>query len=263
MARKPRLEIPGFYHILNRGVERRDVFLDRSDFGTFEELLCSAVKTYGVTLHNFCLMSNHYHLLVEIERPTLSRFMRLLNMNYAIYFNKKYYRSGHLWQGRYKSWYVTDDAYLFTLMRYIEQNPLKAGIVEKLEEYPYSSYHYLIDPTLLPPCLKHSKVVTDYKKDIAAIKALLLEPVDYDQLAELKKASAMVEASEHNKQENDEKLKMLLLDAENKKKRNLRILKAYEAGFSQHRIAKILGLSQPTVYGIIKRMKGKRAMTIT
>ena len=263
MPRKPRLEIPGFYHILNRSVERRKVFLDQSDFETFEELLCSTAKTYGVTLHNFCLMSNHYHLLVEIENSALSRFMRLLNMNYAIYFNKKYHRSGHLWQGRYKSWYVTDEAYLYTLMRYIEHNPLKAGIVDKLEEYPYSSYHYLIDPTLLPPCLKHSKVVTDYKEDIAAIKALLLEPVDHDQLAELRKASAMVEAPNRKEENDDEKLKKLLFGAENLKERNLRILKAYEAGFSQHRIAKALGLSQPTVYGIIKRTREKNTIPIT
>jgi len=148
-------------------------------------------------------------------------------------------------------------------MRYIEQNPLKAGIVEKLEEYPYSSYHYLIDPTLPPPCLKHSKVVMDYKEDIAAIKALLLEPVDHDQLAELRKASAMVEAPNRKEENDDEKLKKLLFDAENKKERNLRILKAYEAGFSQHRITKALGLSQPTVYGIIKRTREKNTIPIT
>jgi len=65
--------------------------------------------------------------------------MRQLNMNYTIYFNKKYKRAGHLWQGRFKSWYVTDDAYLYTLMCYIEQNPLKAKMVKDIKEYPYSS----------------------------------------------------------------------------------------------------------------------------
>ncbi len=76
-----------------------------------------------------------YHLLIEIKQENLSKFVRQLNMNYAIYFNKKYKRSGHLWQGRFKSWFVTDEAYLYTLMCYIEQNPIKANIVKDREGY--------------------------------------------------------------------------------------------------------------------------------
>ena len=72
-------------------------------------------------------MSNHYHLLIEIEHENLSKFMKQINSIYAIFFNKK---SGHLWQGRFKSWFVTDEAYLYTLMLYIEQNPLKANMVK-------------------------------------------------------------------------------------------------------------------------------------
>ena len=127
MPRKPRLEIPGYYHIVNRGVERRVVFKEASDYEHFEALMCNSLKSHGITLHNYCLMPNHYHLLIETSTGNLSKFMRQLNMNYAIYFNKKYNRVGHLWQGRFKSWYVTDEAYLYTLMRYIEQNPLKAA----------------------------------------------------------------------------------------------------------------------------------------
>ena len=137
MARRPRIEIAGYYHIINRGVEQRVIFKEPADFEYFEALMCFYAKSYGITLHNYCLMTNHYHLLIEIQEENLSKFMRQLNMNYAIYFNKKYKRVGHLWQGRFKSWYVTDEAYLYTLMLYIEQNPLKAKMVKHLEEYPY------------------------------------------------------------------------------------------------------------------------------
>jgi len=140
MARRPRIEMAGYYHIINRGVEQRVVFKEADDYEYFEELMCFYMQSHGVTLHNYCLMPNHYHLLIETSTDNLSKFMRQLNMNYAIYFNKKYKRVGHLWQGRFKSWYVTDEAYLYTLMRYIEQNPLKAKMVKRLEEYPYSSY---------------------------------------------------------------------------------------------------------------------------
>ena len=116
MPRKPRIEIPGYYHIVNRGVEQRVVFAEESDYEYFEELMCFYAKSYGIIIHNYCLMSNHYHLLVEIGRENLSKFMHQLNMNYAIYFNKKHHRSGHLWQGRFKSWFVTDEAYLYTFL---------------------------------------------------------------------------------------------------------------------------------------------------
>ena len=120
--------------------------------------------------------------------------MRQLNMNYAIYFNKKHKRSGHLWQGRFKSWYVTDEAYLYTLMRYIEQNPLKAGMVKDISHYPYSSYHYFLDNGNLPECLKNAWIAQDYKDNKEAIEAFLTQPVDTTQLQELKTASSLVEA---------------------------------------------------------------------
>ena len=88
MPRKPRIEIAGYYHIVNRGVEQRRVFLKEEDYEYFEELMCLYAKSYGITLHNYCLMGNHYHLLIEIQQENLSKFMRQLNMNYAIYFNK-------------------------------------------------------------------------------------------------------------------------------------------------------------------------------
>ena len=254
MPRRPRIEIAGYYHIINRGVEQRIIFKEADDYEYFEELMCFYMKSYGITLHNYCLMSNHYHLLIETFTDNLSKFMRQLNMNYAIYFNKKYKRVGHLWQGRFKSWYVTDEAYLYTLMLYIEQNPLKAKMVKALEEYPYSSYHYFLKEEI-PECLKNAWIVQNHGSDSEAIQAMLNSDVDTSILQELKKASSLIEAPNIDKKPDIEKLIKMLSDSKDIKARNKQIIKAYEQGYSQHMIAKVLGISQPAVYGVIKRSR--------
>ncbi len=255
MPRKPRIEIPGYYHIINRGVGQRIVFKETDDYEYFEELMCFYAKSYHITLHNYCLMSNHYHLLIEIQQENLSKFMRQLNANYAIYFNKKYKRTGHLWQGRFKSRYVTDEAYLYSLMLYIEQNPLKAKIVKELERYPYSSYHYFLDMQNIPECLKQSWIVQNYGNDSESIKTFLNAAVDTGILQELKKASSLVEAANCDKKPDIKELEKILGEAKEMKERNKLIVKAYEDGYSQHMIAKVLEISQPAVFGVIKRYR--------
>ena len=252
MPRRPRIEIAGYYHIINRGVEQRVIFKEACDYEYFEELMCFYMKSYGITLHNYCLMSNHYHLLIETSTDNLSKFMRQLNMNYAIYFNKKYKRVGHLWQGRFKSWYVTNEAYLYTLMLYIEQNPLKANMVKTLEAYPYSSYHYFLQKEI-PECLQNSWIVQNHGNDYEAIQVMLNSDVDTSVLQELKKASSLVEAPNVDKKPDIEKLTKMLTNTKDLQTRNQKIVKAYEQGYSQHMIAKVLGVSQPAVCGVIKR----------
>jgi len=135
MPRTPRIEMAGFHHVINRGVEQRDVYLCEEDFDTFLSTLCEACRAFGIKVHAYALMSNHYHLLVETAKENLSMFMRRLNASYAIYFNRKYKRSGHLWQGRFTSRYVTDERYLYTLIRYVESNPFKAGLIKEVGTY--------------------------------------------------------------------------------------------------------------------------------
>ncbi len=255
MPRKPRIEIAGFYHIVNRGVEQRVVFKEKEDYEKFETLMCMYAKNHRITIHNYCLMSNHYHLLIEITQPNLSKFMRQLNMNYAIYFNKKYKRTGHLWQGRYKSWYVTDEAYLYSLMLYIEQNPLKADIVPVLEKYPYSSYSHFLDTDNVPECLADSWVVRHYRDDTEAIRAFLNSKIDASQLEEMKKAASLVEAPDTDNEPDMDKLRRMFEEVNERQERNRQIVHAYQQGYSQHRIAKVLGLNQATVQRIIKRTK--------
>lgn len=253
MARKPRIEIQGYYHVINRGVEQRIVFYQKEDFEYFIELLAQGCQKFNIVLHNYCLMSNHYHLLIELKDENLSKFMRYLNATYAIYFNKKYKRSGHLWQGRFKSWYVASEAYLYILMRYIEQNPLKAKMVDKISNYPYSSSHHFFKTNNMPIYLQDSWIFKTYQKDIESIDTFLNSKVDIQDIQELNKASSLVIASDINKAMDRQSLTKLFEGITDKQERNKCIVKAYHQGYSQHMIAKIVGISQPAVYGVIKR----------
>ncbi len=259
MPRRPRIEIPGYYHIINRGVEQRVIFKEKEDYDFFIEQLSILSKSFNITIHNYCLMNNHYHLLIETRDESLSKFMRQVNGVYAIYFNKKYKRSGHLWQGRFKSWYVTDESYLYTLILYIEQNPLKAKIVKDIVDYPYSSCHYFLEDNI-PTFLKDSWIATNYKDDI---KAFLNSIVDTSQLQELKTASSLIEAPNLDKKPNEESLSKILLNTKDIKERNKLIVECYEQGYSQHVIAKVLELNQATVNRIIKRNRGNGSISIT
>lgn len=140
MPRKERITEPGFYHIINRGVERRNVFLDGDDFDKFLSILQEVYEQYNINLHSYCLMTNHYHLLIETTERNISDAMKRLNSLYSIYFNKKYKRSGHLWQGRFASYYLYDDIHFWYVAKYIERNPIKAKMVKQIDHYKYQSF---------------------------------------------------------------------------------------------------------------------------
>jgi REP element-mobilizing transposase RayT len=250
MPRRPRIETTGYYHIVNRGVERRTVFKNDEDYTMFTTLLCQACEHFDVHLHSYCLMPNHYHLLIETKTENLSQFMRQVNGHYAIYFNRKYKRSGHLWQGRFKSWYVTDENYLYTLIRYIEQNPIKAKITKEIGVYRYSA-SYLFLQQKQEQCLKNSFIVTAYK-EVSERKEFLEGLVDDTILEKVKKASSLVEAPLSKTVDHTKTLETMFKDYQTKKERNSIIVQAYKDGYSQHAIAKFLELSQPTVSAIIK-----------
>lgn len=138
MPRKNRIEKVGFYHIINRGVARNTIYHSDEDFLNFLEILQDASDEYNFSIYSFCLMSNHYHLLLKTTSSNLSTFMQKINSRYSIYYNNKYKRVGPLWQGRFKSWYVFDELYLKALVKYIEYNPIKAGITKKIGEYRWA-----------------------------------------------------------------------------------------------------------------------------
>jgi putative transposase len=141
MARPLRIEFAGaFYHITARGNERKDIFKSVRDRSRFLSYLESATERYEAVIHVYCLMTNHYHLLLETPSGNLSQIMRHINGAYTTYFNTKRKRSGHLFQGRYKGILVEADEYAKELSRYIHLNPFRAGIVQSPEEYRWSSY---------------------------------------------------------------------------------------------------------------------------
>lgn len=155
MGRPLRIEYPeAFYHVTSRGNERKDVFKSQRDREKFLTYLHTATERYGAAVHVYCLMSNHYHLLLETPEGNLSQIMRHINGAYTNYYNTKRNRTGHLFQGRYKAILVEADEYATELSRYIHLNPVRAKMVEKPETYRWSSFRAYIGESKAPEWLK-------------------------------------------------------------------------------------------------------------
>jgi len=154
MARPLRIEFPGaLYHITSRGNARQTIFFDEEDFTDFLTVLGQVAKRYHLLLHSYCLMHNHYHLLIETPEGNLARGMRQLNGIYTQHANQRHQRVGHLLQGRYRSILVDKENYLLELSRYIALNPVRANLVEDPKDWPWSAYPQLIGFNQRIPCL--------------------------------------------------------------------------------------------------------------
>ncbi len=141
MARPLRIECSnGLYHVTARGNARMDIFSDDIDRKAFLDTLEQSCDRYNWLCHAYCLMSNHYHLLIETIDPTLCKGMKHLNGQYAQNFNSKRRRIGHVFQGRYKAIMVEKESYLMELSRYIVLNPVRAGMVHAADDWLWSSY---------------------------------------------------------------------------------------------------------------------------
>ncbi|MCB1734868.1 MAG: transposase [Gammaproteobacteria bacterium] len=141
MARPLRIEFAGaLYHVTSRGDRREDIYDDDLDRQAFLNVLGNAVDRFNWICHAYCLMSNHYHLLIETPDANLSQGMRQLNGVFTQKSNRRHGRSGHLFQGRFKAILVDRDAYLLELCRYVVLNPVRAGMVKLPEQWPWSSY---------------------------------------------------------------------------------------------------------------------------
>jgi putative transposase len=157
MARLPRLVVPNQpHHIIQRGNDRQLVFRDTADYLEFLARLREAAKQFKVAIHAYVLMPDHLHLLATpVDQDGLSRMMQWLGRYYVPYYNRKYERSGTLWQGRYKATVVDAERYLMTCCRYIETNPVRGGLVAAAGDYPWSSYQHHIG-------LKSDPIITDH-----------------------------------------------------------------------------------------------------
>lgn len=141
MARPYRLQLENcIYHITSRGDDRKKIFISEYDFEKFLEYIKLAKEKYKFYLYAYALMSNHYHLLLETSQPNISKIMQYINTSYTIYHNTKRRKTGHVFQGRYKSIVVEGDTYFLELSRYIHLNPVRAKIVNEPAKYKWSSY---------------------------------------------------------------------------------------------------------------------------
>lgn len=142
-ARKHQISRSLLYHVFNRSNARLPIFHESQDFYHFMALLKSYAAGFGIAIYHWVIMSNHYHLLLEIAKPeAISRCMAGLARAYTHYYHKTYRTSGYLWQGRFKLQPIEKERYLIACGRYIERNPVRAGIVAVAELYPYSSAAY-------------------------------------------------------------------------------------------------------------------------
>ncbi len=254
MPRRLRFEDGGYHHVYNRGVARGDIFLDEYDKVKFIEILSSVCKEYKFNIHSFCLMDNHYHLLVENKKENLSDGIRQLNSQYASYFNKRHSRVGHLWQGRYKSWYVMDEKYLFTLFRYIESNPLKANMTKSIGEYKYCAT-YSIKRDAMPPFLQNSFVLRDYHiEELFDMLDIPLSPNELENIDKFHKRRYKKEDGKilHVKKKS---LEEHLLHVKDKKQRDEAIKYAFEDGYKKSEIGRTFSLSGAGVAKILKKFR--------
>jgi putative transposase len=186
MTRPLRLEYPGaFYHVLNRGNNLEHLFRNERDREKFLVLLGKAKDRFFLVIHTYCLMDNHYHLLIETKEPNLSQSIQWLNVGYATYFNKRYRRPGHLFQGRFKAILIEADEYLRPLSRYIHLNPVRAKLVSTPDLYFWSSYRALIGKTRIPQFLEVDWLLSNFgekRKEAMQRYRAFVEGVDMTKL---------------------------------------------------------------------------------
>ena len=173
MARPLRIEFAGgLYHVTARGNAREDIYVDDDDRIAFLELLHKACNRYDWYCHAYCLMSNHYHLLIETGTPSLSKGMKYINGTYSQGYNRIHKRVGHVFQGRYKAILVEKDSYLLELSRYIVLNPVRARMVRSAKDWKWSSYRATAGYKENEPCLTKDWILSCFsdKKNLAEIR---------------------------------------------------------------------------------------------
>ena len=173
MARLPRLTAPGLpHHLIQRGNNRQPVFVDEVDCARFLGDLADLAASLGLAIHAYVLMPNHVHLLATpAAEDTLARLMQSLGRRYVRWFNARHRRTGTLWEGRFRSTVVEADRYLLACMRYIELNPVRAGLVEDPAAYRWSSYRHqvglLVDPLITEHAIFWALGNTPFERQLA------------------------------------------------------------------------------------------------
>lgn len=248
MPRKLRITEPAFYHVISRGNLKDDIFYEPCDYDFFLSLLFKVKKDFELTVHAFCLMTNHYHLLIETKQTNLSLAIKYLNFNYAIYFNKKYKRVGHLWQGRFFSSYLYDELQAFDVAKYIERNPFVVSMVNSISSYSYQSFYVWKNGTSFFKLLENS-IIFDMTLD--EYEVFITSEFEEDVYSLIYKTPIFVKKNG--------KLKILykrlktFFDDDLTKERNINIKKAYEYGYTKVDIANYFSLSISLIDKVVKK----------
>jgi len=250
MPRKERITHAGFYHIINRGVERRNIFLESEDYNQFLIILNNVFKQYKIQLHTFCLMTNHYHLLIETTENNISDAMRKLNSQYPIYFNKKYKRSGHLWQGRYASYYLYDDVHFWYVSKYIERNPIKANMVKQIDHYKYQSFFQWKFQLEYFNLIKDSKI---FDMTLKEYEEFINSEIEEDILEKIYITPKYIKQN-GNMEILYKRLETFFNSDDKDINRNENIKKAYEYGYTKTEISLYISLSTKTISKIISNL---------
>lgn len=153
----------GIYHVMLRGINKQQIFEDEEDFEKFISVVKDCKGISGFKLFAYCLMGNHIHLLIKPEKENLELIFKRIGSRYVYWYNWKYHRTGHLFQDRYKSEPIDDEGYFLTVLRYIHQNPIKADLCKKLDDYKYSSYHEYKNNKALFTDIDFALSITDRK----------------------------------------------------------------------------------------------------
>ncbi len=258
-----------------RGVARQDIFLDDEDRTLFLHILRSVVKKHGWLLYAYCLMDNHYHLLVETPRANISKGMHLLNTRYCVRFNRRHDRVGHVLQGRFKSFLVDRHGYLLELSRYIVLNPVKTGFVKRPEDWRWSSYRATIGLERVPDFLwadyilgmfssnrmearkRYREFVMEGLSQIASEESeKVLEDEKHYTAAITKELEEIWKSLKPVEEKKREPVKALRVEKFLREMRDYLILKAvYVYGLSTSEAAKFLGVHQTTIYRVLNKYR--------
>ena len=250
------------YHVMLRGINRQDIFEDEGDYRQMVFILRGLVDRCDehkvqlpplCTFYAYCLMSNHVHLLIQERELNISDVVKKIGVTYAHYFNKKYERNGHLFQDRFRSEPVDNIEYFVTLLRYIHQNPLKAGIVEKIEDYPWSSWReYITDHSTDSFCSTKAVLSRITREDLKELAYMPLE--ECDEILDID--------TDDCKSVSDSDIKAFLLTSQSivnplmvqsldKTRRNGVLRSALSIGAGIRQLSRLTGVS----FGVIRKLK--------
>lgn len=277
MARPMRIEFPGaLYHVTSRGNHRQDIFIDDEDRERLLGIFAHAARRHNWLCHAYCLMDNHYHLVIETPDGNLSRGMRQVGGVYTQAYNRRHGKSGHLFQGRFKAILVEKESHLLELIRYVVLNPVRSSAVKAPEEWPWSSYRGTCGTEKVHPCLSVDWVLGNFGSErqaaVSRFRSFVLDGMKAGSPLEKVRGQIalggesffeMLQPLLEDKSEIDEiprrqrvagrpELDALFAAVQSREARNEKIVEAVERwGYSQKEVADRLGLHYSAVSRIV------------